>query len=428
MQSRFANLSLAAFVLLLSISVAAQPGGFDATFGTNGVFTMDSGELYYVRDQAVQSDGKILTLHHRTVNSIFVNRLVRLTPDGALDTTFGGDGIVEFSWANSSSPNLRTAYALAVQNIAGEDRIVVAGVGSAGTVKKPISTMHLMRFLPDGTLDASFGSDGSYELTTVGASLRVVVRPSDKALLNYTDLPGNKIVCVAANGGGVCPGFGSGGMFTANGAGVGHRGLSLDSSERIHVLTRISTGRGNTARSGPAVTRYFPSGTIDTTFGTNGTTMFDYNSTASANDLDVDPFGNIVAVGTAVVGTSKDFAVYRLTPGGAIDLSFNGTGRTSFHIADDLHQDLAIQSNGQIVVVGQASYSDQTAETDFVLIRFNYDGSVDNTFGSGGAVIWNIGNTDVFNKVLIQTIDGVEKIVASGYCYPQNVTARFNVE
>jgi uncharacterized delta-60 repeat protein len=114
--------------------------------------------------------------------------------------------------------------------------------------------------------------------------------------------------------------------------------------------------------------------------------------------------------------TSRNFALARYTASGALDKTFNSTGKKVVSIAaNDQGLGLAIQpADGKIVVVGSACNSNW-ALCDAVVMRFNTNGSFDNTFNGNGKVITDFGGGD--NVVLAVTIQPDGKIVAVGATY-----------
>jgi uncharacterized delta-60 repeat protein len=102
---------------------------------------------------------------------------------------------------------------------------------------------------------------------------------------------------------------------------------------------------------------------------------------------------------------------------GALDLTFNSTGKvtTPIGLANDEGRSIAIQPDGKIVVAG---FSYAGNKSNFAVVRYNTDGSLDNTFGSGGKVTTVIGlSTDQAMSVTIQS-DG--KIVVAGASSPSD--------
>src|SRR5438045_6130575 len=102
----------------------------------------------------------------------------------------------------------------------------------------------------------------------------------------------------------------------------------------------------------------------------------------------------------------------RLFSAGELDTAFaGGTVNRGFIPGDELAFSIALQSDGKVLIAGRAD-SGGASGNDFALARFNADGSVDTTFGSGGMVVTNMGSaSDSINAIAIQS-DG--KIVVAG--------------
>jgi uncharacterized delta-60 repeat protein len=128
------------------------------------------------------------------------------------------------------------------------------------------------------------------------------------------------------------------------------------------------------------VARYNPDGKLDTSFGSGGIVKTDVTGSAVPRDIALQSDGKII-----VVGGSDDFVVVRYTTNGSLDTSFGsgGVAYTDFG-GSDIGNAVVIQPDGKIVVAGNTNY-------DFALARYKTNGSLDTTFGSGGKVITNFG-------------------------------------
>jgi uncharacterized delta-60 repeat protein len=178
-------------------------------------------------------------------------------------------------------------------------------------------------------------------------------------------------------------------------------------------------------------------GGLDTSFGIGGIVTTSYNG-PFPGDAALQPDGKIVVI----AGFDNDpaateaFGVLRYLASGAPDTSFGASGRTSTSFTNFLNQpnDLALQPDGKIVVAGEAESADGTV-SEFAIARFNANGTLDATFGSGGKVTTNIvgampgGVSDPAQAILIQA-DG--KILAAGLssacakCAKLSALARYN--
>lgn len=146
----------------------------------------------------------------------------------------------------------------------------------------------------------------------------------------------------------------------------------------------------------PALAR---DGDLDPGFGTNGTTVVEFGSAATAFGLAIAPDGRIVLGGTVEAGASgTDFAVARLTRDGLPDPDFSFDGRTTAAVGTGAAYDgsfnVIVQADGKIVLIGEGPDTDVAMDdSDFKLVRFNTDGTLDASFsGDGKAFIeFNLG-------------------------------------
>lgn len=126
-------------------------GELDKTFGTDGKVITRFGELNsQAKSIAIQSDHKILvggSLYHRSSGGSGV--VVRYDDRGKLDNTFGAEGSVRLPWV----------YELAMVKTQQDGKIVLLGT-RISTSQKP-AAMVVIRLHPDGTLDQSFGENGT---------------------------------------------------------------------------------------------------------------------------------------------------------------------------------------------------------------------------------------------------------------------------
>jgi uncharacterized delta-60 repeat protein len=144
-------------------------------------------------------------------------------------------------------------------------------------------------------------------------------------------------------------------------------------------------------------------GDLDPTFSNDGrqTTTFAVNDYAEAVAIQSD--GRIVVAGYTGPAGNYDFGVSRYNSNGTLDVSFSGDGKltTDFFGENDFGEAVAIQSDGKIIVAGVA-VSEQ-AGNEFALVRYNTDGTLDNTFDGDGRVTTDFnGDDDVAYDILIQ--------------------------
>src|SRR5437588_1797533 len=157
-------------------------------------------------------------------------------------------------------------------------------------------------------------------------------------------------------------------------------------------------------------------GVLDSTFGTAGMVMTDINrSTDIAQAVAVQADGKLGVVGQTYKHndfSGEDFVVTRYNTDGTLDNSFGSGGRvrTDFPGLAAVPSSVVIQPDGKIVVAGGA-FPLFTFLGNFELVRYNPNGSLDTSFGNGGIVTTNFPEGSYASSVALQA-DG--KIIAAG--------------
>ncbi|MGB7924513.1 MAG: hypothetical protein WCF57_14825 [Pyrinomonadaceae bacterium] len=353
---------------------------------------------------------------------------------GDLDPTFSGDGKQRTTFGLRSE----SAHAVAIQT---DGKIVVAGFTFNNMTR---SDFAVLRYNTDGTLDTTFSGDGKQTTEVDGNDFAYgVAIQSD-----------GKIVLAGEVGEGGLKGFGlvrynSDGSLdtTFDGDGKVKTDFGLEAAARGIVIQpngKIVLGGFTFDPFDFAAARYNTNGSLDTTFSGDGKqiTNIGSNTDDGATAIAIQPNGRIVLVGSSTgEGEPPGFAVVRYTTTGALDTTFSGDGvLVTFTGFGSIALAVAIQPNSRIVVGGNTFTG--FGESDFILVRYNGNGSLDDgtandttphdMFGTGGIVTTNFfSNNDQVNGLAIQT-DG--KIVAAGIAAHQNFTnldyalARYNVD
>lgn len=182
----------------------------------------------------------------------------------------------------------------------------------------------------------------------------------------------------------------------------------------------------------PVASREKPSdvhpGDLDASFGTNGKVTTDFSGKRDQGfTLVVQPDGKIVVAGSSINSTGNaDFALARYNSDGSLDSTFGTGGKVTTDFGgNDQAAGVALQSDGKIVAVGGTCANSQLGCTsftgsgyDFAIARYNSDGTLDTTFGTGGKVTTDFnGGLDLASSVLIQP-DG--RIVVGGTACPNS--------
>ena len=372
--------ALLATQVVFSSSASAAAGDLDPTFGTKGwaLSGLDDAHSEHVTDEAISADGKIVV-----VGSLDSDLAVwRFLPGGDADTSFGG-GVVTVPFGERES----RAQALLLQP---DGAIVAAGYAGA--------RMAVVRLLADGTLDASFGGDGTLSFRIargVGASAAAAALLADgRIVLGGSTIAhgprryGSVLICLKPDGS-LDEGFGS------NGTVLDPRGFNALTVDDRGIVIAAQTR--NSQRF--AIARYDFDGVPDPAFGGDGVRRYCVFRTAcdgydfyGVADIAVDASGKLVLAfgGYFVPANDIDgWGVMRLTPEGRRDEGFSGDGVTTllWAYAGDRPRALAIQDDGRIVLGGFVSAGGGSGEVLATIARLEADGELDATFGDEGTAL-----------------------------------------
>lgn len=191
--------------------------------------------------------------------------------------------------------------------------------------------------------------------------------------------------------------------------------LQADGKTVVAGTTAISTG------TVVALVRYQRDGAIDPSFGIGGKVTLQVGARGdSARAIAIQPDGKIVVAGwTDSTGTDSNFLVLRFRADGTLDPSFADGGKFVLPIGTgtDRAHAVAIQDDGKIVVGGESLTATNTTGRDFALIRLRADGTLDPQFGNGGKVVTPMGLQGVSDTVYalaLPIVNGEQRIVAAG--------------
>ena len=215
--------------------------------------------------------------------------------------------------------------------------------------------------------------------------------------------------------------FGTGGKVTTDFAGSTDQAWTvlIQADGKIVVAGHAFTALGFDF----ALARYTGDGILDTSFGAGGkvTTPIAAGADRYTAAL-LQPDGKIVVAGSVSdesTGVDPDFGVVRYTSDGALDPSFGvgGIVRTDFGLGDKWVQpnDLALQSDGKLVVVGRVTLAPWPTGPTCALARFEATGALDASFGTGGLVTTSFYSTQTWSEAHAVAIQADGKIVIAGH-------------
>jgi uncharacterized delta-60 repeat protein len=205
--------------------------------------------------------------------------------------------------------------------------------------------------------------------------------------------------------------------------------VGLQSDGKILVAGSASSASGDVF----ALARYTTSGGLDSTFGSGGkvTTSFGRNTQADAGAMAVQGDAKIVLAGYAYNRkTGWNFALARYNTNGSLDTSFGSGGLVNTAISANYgphDQAVVVQSDGKVVMAG-VSFPSGSSAYHITLARFNANGTLDVTFGNAGVVVSQVGNGNSDARAVALQGDG--KIVVGGWIVVNNqelfAVARYN--
>jgi uncharacterized delta-60 repeat protein len=384
-------LVLALLLVALPGHAQAAPGDLDPSFDGDGMRTFGANAGDAATSVLVQPDGRLVLAGYGDTNFA----VARLHPDGISDLSFDG-GMTGADFGDFDFGN-----AAALQS---DGKIVVAGSTGAN------QDIAVARFNADGSLDASFdpgGTDGPgkkvFGYGGFDVADAVLVQPNGKIVVAGT---GNGDIAVTR--------LNPDGSFDASFDGDGTAGADLGGPDRGLAAALQPDGKivvaGSAGDDDVGVARFNPAGpanaTLDATFGGNGTKRFGYGGDDAAHAVLVQPDGRIALVGDG--GPDRKIAVTRLSPNGSFDDGFGDRGTVWIDFGgDNRGRAAALQRDGKIVVAGVRAGD----EDDFAIARLQPGGALDTSFGGDGRTTVDFGGEDSGFSVALQA-DG--RIVVAG--------------
>jgi len=424
--SRSLAIGATAIVLLFSASgqmAQAADGDLDPTFGTGGQVMTDfnhSTDIAFA--VALQPDGKYVVVGTTYTNNDYSGEdfaIARYNTDGTLDTTFGVNGKVTTDFPNLAA----VASSVVVQP---DGKILVAGGAFPGFTF--LGDFELVRYNPDGSLDASFGSggivttsfpgQGSYAFAlALQSDGKIIAAGTDFVNFSSEDNSNTDFALERYNPDGTPDTtFGNGGQVTTDFDGFNDDVFSI-LVQPDGKLVAVGSAKNPATFYDFAAVRYLANGTIDTTFGVAGKVRTDFGHADfdRARSAALQSDGKIVAAGTTIFnnGLSEPFAVARYNTNGALDTTFDSDGKLQidFGSFDQTAYKVLLQPDGKIITVGYPNT--ESSDSDFLLARCNPNGSLDSSFGVGGKVRTSFGDLNGGAYGAVLQPDG--KIVAVGF-------------
>ncbi len=405
-------------LLLVATQVQAQRTFVsDSTFGTNGytISPLGNGEEGAQAFQ-LQPDGKIVVGGFSN-NSSDLNRyaLVRYLPHGDLDSSFAQNGmsILEVGPANSGGHH-EAIRSLVIQP---DGKIVT--VGSIVYTQSSKTLMLMARHLPNGDLDSTFGNNGVVLSTgnNNAFALGVILLPDGKIITggsfynfaNTSNLWDIQVQRFLPNGV-ADSSFGVQGSSLIHRSGDELLALSLQNDGKI----LIAGFNGSGSNYDVLAVRLNTDGSIDSTFGTNGSTLIALDTGFDiSRQIQQLPDGKVLIVGNyRNLSTGKfDLFLIRLEADGQPDATLGTDGVATHNLGNGTNGLYAVHPEADGTYLG-AGYDYKSDYYRATLFHFLANGSLDPDFGDGGAVIFEISDE---SEAKAMAVDEDGNVVVAGY-------------
>lgn len=318
----------------------------DSTFGNNGIEQINYGFFpSYFSDMEFQEDGKILVLssNNQISNPLMITRRF---PNGSVDESFGNNG------------QMRTTFGFQYCDTYEIEQLSDGGILIAGTAN---GNSALLKLTENGNVDSTFGTNG-------------------RVIYSFGPSVGSKI-----------------------------RSLQIDQNERI-IAVGEAYNYDNLSFDLAAI-RFNSNGSVDSSFGTSGNTKIDMQGRNDfGNCSALLPDGKILIAGNAMNNPGNtNFAMIRLTPDGALDLSFGNSGKIILTITsgyNEAFENLHILEDQSILAVGNSG-------GDFAALKFDASGNTIQAFGNQGHTTIDFG--DYQDNAFEILVDNENRILLGGY-------------
>jgi uncharacterized delta-60 repeat protein len=436
-------LLLTLIALLITLSSFSQPGTLDSTFNKDGkVFTSIGSYKDGANAVAIQKNGKIVTAGYSedsTGKSAFA--LVRYLTRGKVDSSFGNNGIVTTYFRDKSS----IANAIAVQS---DGKIIVAGYSGYSKKTKYNSVFSIARYMPDGSLDVSFGLKGKV-ITDIDSlddqANSIAIQPDGKIVVcgyttnfNYGGGYPNDIAVLRYNPNGTPDSsFGVNGKVITDFIGFGDPGHPHDNDygNAVAVLPngKIIVGGHSDVFDGNnafVLFRYKSNGIIDSSFGFNGMALTFIDFYSYGTSMAILPDEQILLAGYSL-GLWASIAVVKYKKNGLMDGRFGQNGRllvsTYPYLRNNFGKSMAVQQNGKIIVAGFASNGIDITQLE--IMRCTPRGRLDSSFGRNGIVFTDLQSKYDYYKgdpAPAIALDPDGKIIVAGNGQNKFAVVRYN--
>lgn len=361
----------------------AQKGIPDNSFGKMGIPELEQGNISfnYPPKMIIQPDGKILQVATIGFNKVKDDDLgiivTRFNKNGTPDLQFNNKGYTVIRYNNG----INFGMAIGLQH---DGKIIVAGECSGVDSRQLIVRLHT-----DGSIDPSFGVNGYSvnEFTGEAENCRALaIQKDDKIIVSGTAVVNRELNFLLVR-------YDKDGMpdksFGEAGKIILKKGWSTGSDVKIQHDGKIILAATNTNAEGEdnlILARFTTNGGADRSFGKNGIgEVLLHNKNPAPFFITLQNDGKILCAGSGIRKDKTSLLLLRFSKNGAVDKSFGNSGSVNTSLSgNDNLTGVLLQRDSKIIISGITPQDDHHA---LLLMRYNSDGSIDNSFGANGKVI-----------------------------------------
>ena len=359
-------------------------GTIDRTFGNkDGIASPHAlpGNQSFA-DLTLLPDGRIIAVGHSDGDFL----VARLHASGRVDRTFGtassGRTIVDFDGDSTAAPGDGATGVV----ILPDGKLVVGGASNGDFA--------LARLTAEGGIDTAFGTDGTCRVTKdLGSDDRaaeVLLAPDGNLVLAGTtgafDADSRFAAAKFSVGGAAATAFGAGGVATVDFGSLDDRAIAAAQYRDGRII--IAGSVPNMPRADARIARLTADGQPDNSFSGDGKVVFSQTSPAAAfvDQRLILPDGKVLVVG--MLSNAQASFLSRFNADGSPDESFGDSGIVRLEqLQSAFHMRTTVRGDGKIVLSATINEGNlMFPRPVHHLLRFNADGSLDETFGAKGVL------------------------------------------
>jgi uncharacterized delta-60 repeat protein len=405
--------SILAIFLLLAFVHENICQSIDSTFGNNGIEQINFGFFpSYFSDMEFQDDGKILMVSYnfQVINPIMITRRL---PNGTADNTFGDNGQVRTTFG------FQYCDTYDIEQLP-DGGILIAGMadGKSALLKIAENGSIDSTFGINGRVIYSFGPSVGSRIRSLEIDQNDRIIAVGEAY-NYDNLSFDIAAVRFNSNGSIDSSFGASGNVKIDMQGRNDLGSCSALLPDGKILI-AGNGRDNEDNTNFAMTRINPDGTLDLSFGNAGKVILTINSgyNETFENLHILEDQSILAVGTS----AGDFAVLKFDASGNSIQAFGNQGHTTIDFDDyqDNGFEILVDEENRILLGGYGSDVAVGGLFHAALVRLTPDGQMDSSFGTNGKWINTLGQTGSEIYSMQWLSDGKLQIAGANIPYNQS--------